>query len=218
MIRSPVDRSDPQIERCGNPILRTQVWVLALSLSCSLTSGAILERRRPSAHQSVPGVTSSLPGIIRGGPWTEPTYADSTSGDSVSGEGPNIRRIDTARVIARTSVRFGYRSMIATAGGSWSVIRRMQPIGIIHGYESSPNHLQWAQIEHSGNRLRISSSFQHWLQTTNRCRSDGSLCAGPQPLAQFQHGYLQSCHIRSRTHQLRLLSAICNSRCNPRRA
>ena len=30
-------------------ILRTQAWVLALSLSCSLTSGAPVKRRRPSA-------------------------------------------------------------------------------------------------------------------------------------------------------------------------
>jgi penicillin-binding protein 2 len=70
-------------------ILRTQAWVLALSLSCSLTSGAPVKRRRPSA----PRVTSSLPGIVRGGPWTEPTYADSTNGDIVTGEDLNIRRI-----------------------------------------------------------------------------------------------------------------------------
>ena len=34
-----------------------------------------------------------MPGIVRGGPWTEPTYADSTDGDSVMGEDMTIRRI-----------------------------------------------------------------------------------------------------------------------------
>lgn len=76
-----------------NLILRTQVWVLVLSLSCSLTSGAPAKRRRPWAHSSAPRVTSLLPGIVRGGPWTEPTYADSTDGDSVAGEELSIRRI-----------------------------------------------------------------------------------------------------------------------------
>jgi hypothetical protein len=76
-----------------NLILRTQVWVLVLSLSCSLTSGATAKRRRPSAHLSAPRVTSLLPGIVRGGPWTEPTYADSTDGDSAAGEELSIRRI-----------------------------------------------------------------------------------------------------------------------------
>ena len=30
--------------------------------------------------------------IIRGGPWTEPTYADSTQGDNVDGEDLDVRR------------------------------------------------------------------------------------------------------------------------------
>ncbi len=33
-----------------------------------------------------------LPGIVRGGPWTEPTFADSTQGDSVDGEDLDVRR------------------------------------------------------------------------------------------------------------------------------
>lgn len=76
-------------------IFRAQVWVLSLSLCCSLPSGATAstKKRRPSAHRAIPRVTASLPGIVRGGPWTEPTYADSTDGDSVTGEDLNIRRI-----------------------------------------------------------------------------------------------------------------------------
>jgi cell division protein FtsI/penicillin-binding protein 2 len=34
-----------------------------------------------------------LPGFVRGGPWTEPTYADSTDGDSIEREDPTVRRI-----------------------------------------------------------------------------------------------------------------------------
>jgi penicillin-binding protein 2 len=70
-------------------IRRTQVWVLAVSLAFSLPSSATVKRRRPSGHR----VTSSLPGIVRGGPWTEPNYADSSDGDSVAGEDLTIRRI-----------------------------------------------------------------------------------------------------------------------------
>jgi penicillin-binding protein 2 len=76
-------------------IFRTQVWVLSLSLCCSFTPGATAsaKKRRPSANRAVRRATASLPGIVRGGPWTEPTYADSTNGDRVTGEDLNIRRI-----------------------------------------------------------------------------------------------------------------------------
>jgi len=68
---------------------RAQVWILAFSLAFSPASSPAAKRRRSSTHR----VTSSLPGIVRGGPWTEPTYADSTDGDSVTGEDLTIRRI-----------------------------------------------------------------------------------------------------------------------------
>jgi cell division protein FtsI/penicillin-binding protein 2 len=38
-------------------------------------------------------LTSSLPGIVAGGPWIEPTYADSTDGDNITGEDLTIRHI-----------------------------------------------------------------------------------------------------------------------------
>jgi cell division protein FtsI/penicillin-binding protein 2 len=38
-------------------------------------------------------VTSSLPGVVAGGPWTEPTYADSGDGDRITGEDLTVRRI-----------------------------------------------------------------------------------------------------------------------------
>ena len=45
-------------------------------------------RRVPSRSY----VASPLTGVVRGGPWTEPTFADSTDGDNVDGEDLEIRR------------------------------------------------------------------------------------------------------------------------------
>lgn len=45
---------------------------------------------RPAAFTRTPVITSGP--IIRGGPWTEPTYADSTLGDFVDGDDLTIRR------------------------------------------------------------------------------------------------------------------------------
>src|SRR5581483_10032284 len=39
-----------------------------------------------------PSASMLLSGVVRGGPWTEPTYADSTSGDETEGEDLEIRR------------------------------------------------------------------------------------------------------------------------------
>jgi penicillin-binding protein 2 len=43
------------------------------------------------ASTQLPRATAAEP-IVRGGPWTEPTYADSTKGDNVDGEDLEIRR------------------------------------------------------------------------------------------------------------------------------
>jgi penicillin-binding protein 2 len=71
-----------------------QVWAVAISLAFSFPSGAAPKRQRPLAHRRPSAHrTSSLPGIVRGGPWTEPTYADSTGRDSAAGEDLTVRRI-----------------------------------------------------------------------------------------------------------------------------
>lgn len=44
---------------------------------------------RPALARTTAG--SSL-GVVRGGPWTQPTYADSTNGDNVDGEDLDVRR------------------------------------------------------------------------------------------------------------------------------
>jgi len=68
-----------------------------------------------------------LTGVIRGGPWTEPTYADSTNGDNVDGEDLDIRRAavealgpyngsvvvvdpDTGRILSMVNQRLGLSS------------------------------------------------------------------------------------------------------------
>jgi hypothetical protein len=44
---------------------------------------------RPAVARSTAG---SPLGVVRGGPWTEPTYADSTNGDNIDGEDLDVRR------------------------------------------------------------------------------------------------------------------------------
>jgi cell division protein FtsI/penicillin-binding protein 2 len=68
--------------------------VLAFCLFCSLASGANLtkkNRRTASINQARAIFTPPQLGKIRGGPWTEPTYADSTAGDNVDGEDLEVR-------------------------------------------------------------------------------------------------------------------------------
>ena len=94
-------------------IRRAQISVLALSLALTLPlsatvrksatvkkqrppahlSATVKERRSP-AHRRAAHATSWL-GIIAGGPWTVPTYADSTGDDNIAAEDPTIRRIAT---------------------------------------------------------------------------------------------------------------------------
>jgi cell division protein FtsI/penicillin-binding protein 2 len=52
-------------------------------------SRAAVPIHRIAARSIQPAV---LTGFVRGGPWTEPTYADSTNGDNVDGEDLDIRR------------------------------------------------------------------------------------------------------------------------------
>ncbi|MGA2588595.1 MAG: penicillin-binding transpeptidase domain-containing protein [Bryobacteraceae bacterium] len=47
----------------------------------------------PTSHAQVHRASYSEPGpVVRGGPWTEPTFADSTVGDNVDGEDLEVRR------------------------------------------------------------------------------------------------------------------------------
>jgi penicillin-binding protein 2 len=67
--------------------------MLAFFLFCSFSSGAKLvkKRRTASINHAAATFTPSPLGMIRGGPWTEPTYADSTAGDNADGEDLEVR-------------------------------------------------------------------------------------------------------------------------------
>jgi len=98
---------------------RTNLWrtlrfALILGAAVCVISGATVKKRaaarsvRSSAQRLAmvrtaaqskkpvlvthPKTDEILPGIVAGGPWTEPTYADSTAGDQVDGEDLIIRR------------------------------------------------------------------------------------------------------------------------------
>jgi penicillin-binding protein 2 len=81
-------------------VWRTSLSVLIFSLAFSPPANARIKRQRPSGHighrraaSLLAGPKQLLPGVVRGGPWTEPTYANSTDGDIVEGEDPAVRRI-----------------------------------------------------------------------------------------------------------------------------
>jgi penicillin-binding protein 2 len=46
----------------------------------------------PLVHRAAYRVPAPAPVVVRGGPWTEPTYADSTMGDNADGEDLEVRR------------------------------------------------------------------------------------------------------------------------------
>src|ERR1035437_2770341 len=48
--------------------------------------------RAQKAETAGPRPVAPAPPIIAGGPWTSPTYADSTDGDNIDGEDLDIRR------------------------------------------------------------------------------------------------------------------------------
>lgn len=67
---------------------------MAFFLFCSFSSGAKLakKKRRTTSIHPVTAISRPSPlGRIRGGPWTEPTYADSTTGDNADGEDLEVR-------------------------------------------------------------------------------------------------------------------------------
>jgi len=75
-------------------MFRKSAWVLAFSVVCSFPSGATAanKRRRTASIRRVTARSTRAPlGTIRGGPWTEPTFADSTHGDNADGEDVDVR-------------------------------------------------------------------------------------------------------------------------------
>jgi penicillin-binding protein 2 len=60
------------------------------------THGSLTATRVATIHRVSQTVRPAAVPVIRGGPWTEPTYADSTVGDIVDGEDLDIRRAAVA--------------------------------------------------------------------------------------------------------------------------
>ncbi len=77
-----------------SPAVRALTWAIVVWLVCGISTEAHASKRRRRAitRRVVAGPTVSPLGVIRGGPWTEPTYADSTNGDNIDGEDLDVRR------------------------------------------------------------------------------------------------------------------------------
>ena len=80
-----------------------RVWTIALLLSlCAASGSAVTTKKKrhhlvyaakaPVTRVAARSYAAPLTGVVRGGPWTEPTFADSTQGDNVDGEDLAIRR------------------------------------------------------------------------------------------------------------------------------
>jgi len=69
-------------------------FLLIFSLIGSLSLGLAAGRRRsvPKPKVITRLKSNGATPIIRGGPWTEPTFADSTSGDAIDGDDLEVRR------------------------------------------------------------------------------------------------------------------------------
>ena len=71
--------------------------VPAAASQAAVTPRAAPQAQRPANSTMGPKpIPAAAPPIIRGGPWTEPTYADSTEGDNVDGEDLDVRRAAVA--------------------------------------------------------------------------------------------------------------------------
>jgi penicillin-binding protein 2 len=96
------------MHRFASSLRRISVGALLLCVISSLSFGATVRHRHHLVHSAsirkvsvaVPVTSASLVArttrtptpIIQGGPWTKPTFADSTDGDNVDGEDLTIRR------------------------------------------------------------------------------------------------------------------------------
>jgi beta-lactamase class D len=71
--------------------------VPAATAQVAVATKAAPQAQRPATSTMGPKpIPAAAPPIIRGGPWTEPTYADSTEGDNVDGEDLDVRRAAVA--------------------------------------------------------------------------------------------------------------------------
>src|SRR2546427_3297313 len=70
-------------------------FFLALALSCGVSFGLTRTAKRRTIPRTtrISSVRAAVGApIVRGGPWTEPTFADSSAGDFIDGEDLEVRR------------------------------------------------------------------------------------------------------------------------------
>ena len=123
------------------PAFRLSTLFVIVFLFSNVSFGASKRRyRRPSyARAAVTRTTARLrsadqadviravlPGVVRGGPWTEPTFADSTEGDNIDGEDLEIRR---AAVEALGSYNGSVVAVDASTGRILSMVNQKLALG-----------------------------------------------------------------------------------------
>lgn len=82
------------MKKLVRPLLsRPLAWILVFCLGVGVCSGTVRTRKkRRSVHSAAVAIRPPVLGVIQGGPWTEPTFADSTDGDNIDGEDLAVRR------------------------------------------------------------------------------------------------------------------------------
>ena len=82
--------------RSHTVVTRSRLLPAAATQSAAVTPAASQVQRPAGSAMGPKPLPPAAPPIIRGGPWTEPTYADSTEGDNVDGEDLDVRRAAVA--------------------------------------------------------------------------------------------------------------------------
>ena len=68
-------------------------FLVATGFNATATTPKKRRKHTPAKVVAVAHATQTPLGVVAGGPWTEPTYADSTYGDNVDGEDIAVRRL-----------------------------------------------------------------------------------------------------------------------------
>jgi len=73
----------------ARPTKRRHRLLRTVAVTAKVPVATVASRSLVASRSFAP---SPLTGVVRGGPWTEPTFADSTEGDNVDGEDLDVRR------------------------------------------------------------------------------------------------------------------------------
>ncbi|MGO4885662.1 MAG: penicillin-binding transpeptidase domain-containing protein [Bryobacteraceae bacterium] len=82
---APANTTPASTRRHHRPIHRAKTALVSPAQHTAHAASSLVHRA--SYH-----IAAAPPVLVRGGPWTEPTYADSTTGDNVDGEDLDVRR------------------------------------------------------------------------------------------------------------------------------